>query len=607
VAIERNQRLTGRRAAGKRWHYYLGAALAVAPAVVPVAALAQTATGLPTREQIDQARRPAPEAPTRLRVDGDIERSPCALADPTYAAIKVTLTSATLNNLDPVSPADLAPAYRAYLNTEQPIAVVCDIRDAAATILRRQGYIAAVQVPAQRIEGGNVKFEVLYAKLTALRIKGDAGRDEGLVARYLSHIATGQVFNRIAAERYLLLARDIPGLDVRLSLSPAGTDPGDMIGEIAVRRTPVTFDANIQNYAPVETGRFGGQLRGEVNGLTGFGDRTSASIYATADVVEQRVVQVAHDFTVGGQGLRLGGRFTYAWSHPTLIGSAAAVEARSLFANFEASYPFIRRQALSLRGAFGFDYVDQNVTFNASPLSRDRVRVIYARLDADAIDLKGVGPRGTIGWRLAGTLEVRQGLDIFDASPNCLAAVSVCARLTPPGILGDPTATVARFYGLAEVRLAPRVTLAVLPRAQVASASVLSFEQISAGNYTVGRGYSPGVLAGDSGIGFQTELRHDRFAPIKRLNFDLQPYGFVDTQFIFKRFRLSAQDSEQVTSVGAGARINIADRARLDLTVAVPLRDVVAVRGGQRDVLARSGDVRFLMSLTTRLVPWSNR
>ena len=573
-----------------------------------VAAAAQVAPlgTLPTREEIDPARRQAEMPPTRLRVDGDIERSPCALNDPNYAAIRITLTSAIFNNLGPVSVAELEPAYRRYIGTEQPIAVVCDIRDAAATILRRQGYLAAVQVPTQRIEGGAVTFEVLYARLTALRLRGDAGANERQVARYLDHIVTGQVFNRIAAERYLLLARDIPGLDVRLSLKPAGTAPGDMIGEVSVRRTPWEADFNVQNYAPSETGRWGGQMRVQYNGLTGLGDRTTASLYSTADLAEQQVLQLGHDFAIGGQGLRLGGHFTYAWTAPDIGDTAASVRARSLIATLEASYPVVRSQALTLNTALGFDFVDQRVRYNAGigladqRLSEDRLRVLYGRLDIDAVDMRGTGPGGTIAWRLAGTLELRQGLDIFEASPNCLANVLNCAGgVVPPSLAdGNPTATVLRFSGLAEWRFARSMTLAVLPRAQISSAPLFSIEQFAAGNYTIGRGYAPGTLAGDSGVGFQAELRHDRLGILPEYQVGVQPYAFVDTEWVWNRGTLPGLDPLQVTSVGAGARLGWADKGRLDLTVAVPVRDPGPVQGG---------DVRVLVSLTTRIVPWGNR
>ncbi|MFZ4110131.1 MAG: ShlB/FhaC/HecB family hemolysin secretion/activation protein [Polymorphobacter sp.] len=571
----------------------------------PIAApaLAQVGTvGLPTREEIDPGRRQAPPAqPTaKLTVEGDIERSPCALADPSYAEVKVTLTAATFNNIGPVTAAELAPAWQRYVGREQPIAVICEIRDVAGTILRSKGYLAAVQVPVQRIEGGVVAFEILYARLIGVRVRGDAGRNERQIARYLDNLATGRAFNRFEAERYLLLARDIPGFDVRLALKPAGTAAGDMIGEVSVRRMPFEFDINVQNFAPAETGRFGGQARLQAHGLTGLADRTMVSFYSTADFKEQQVLQLGHDFGLGDQGLRLAGRFTYAWTRPGLGPNLPIVDARSLFANIEASYPIVRRQAFTLRGTAGLDFVNQNVDFAGQPLSTDRLRVGFVRLDADAVDLKGVGPGGAIGWRLFGSLEVRKGVDILSASPNCLANVASCiGAVAPPSLVdGDPEALVVRFSGGGEWRFARRMVLAISPRAQISSAPLFSFEAFAAGSYTIGRGYDPGVLSGDSGVGFVTELRHDRLGLLARYDIALQPYGFVDTEWVWNRNAPAGTDPQQVTSVGAGARIGLGDKLRLDLAAAVPLRDTGPTR---------AGDVRVLMSLTARLIPWSVR
>lgn len=279
------------------------AAVLLAFAAMPAAAQVGV-TGAPTREEIDPGRRPNFSQPTRLMVEGDIERSPCALAGPAYAAIKLTLTRADFNNLGPVSPAELEPIWKPLVGRELPISALCEIRDAVATQLRRQGYLAAVQVPAQRIEGGIVRFEVLYARLTTIRVRGDAGRNEALVVRYLNKLATGEPFNRIDAERYLLLARDLPGMDVRLALKPAGGNAGDMIGEISVRRRAVEADMVFTNLAPSQAGPWGGQLRVQANGLTGMGDHSFISYYATSDVREQQVLQGGHDFAVGGEGLR---------------------------------------------------------------------------------------------------------------------------------------------------------------------------------------------------------------------------------------------------------------------------------------------------------------
>jgi hemolysin activation/secretion protein len=66
-------------------------------------------------------------------------------------------------------------AWSPFVGSEQPVAVLCEIRDAAATMLRDKGYLAAVQVPTQQIENGVVRMETLYARITAIRARGETG------------------------------------------------------------------------------------------------------------------------------------------------------------------------------------------------------------------------------------------------------------------------------------------------------------------------------------------------------------------------------------------------------------------------------------------------
>ena len=579
----------------------LGALLAVMAG--PALAQLPGAAG-PTREEIDPSRRPQFTQPSRLFVDGDIERSPCALADPAYAAITLTISRASFNNLGPVPAAELESIWKPLVGKALPIAALCEIRDAAATHLRRLGYLAAVQVPAQRIEAGDVRFEVLYARLTAVRVRGNAGRNEGQVARYLNKLATGEPFNRIAAERYLLLARDLPGMDVRLALKPAGGAPGEMVGEVSVRRRPWEADLVLSNIAPSPTGPWGGQLRLQANGLTGMGDHSFISYYATSDFNEQQVLQAGHDFAIGGEGLRLAGRVTQAWTRPDLGAGTPPVDAETFFANVEASYPFKRSQAASLTGRAGVDLVNQTVDFNAAPLSRDRLRVAYARLDGEWQDMRGRGPGNTTAWRLGASLELRQGLDILGASPNCLANPAVCAGagVVPPSLIsGSPTATVLRFTGLAELRLTKFITIVVQPRGQIASGALFGFERFALGNYTVGRGYDPGVLTGDDGAAVNAELRHDPITVSQGLKLAVQPYLFVDAGWAWSRglgLGSGPANPASLVSTGGGARLVFGDRARLDVGGAVALKAAGPVS---------AGDVRLLVTLTARLLPWRTR
>jgi hemolysin activation/secretion protein len=141
--------------------------------------------------------------------------------------------------------------------------------------------------------------------------------------------------------------------------------------------------------------------------------------------------------------------------------------------------------------------------------------------------------------------------------------------------------------------------LALGARAQYAWKPLLSFEEYSAGNYTVGRGYDPGSLLGDRGFGTQAEARFGSRVPASANSAAVEGYAFWDYALVRNRDRLVVVDgSQHLNSVGGGARVNF-NRFALDAAVAVPLTRV--------GLLDKKPDPRFLVSLTSRLWPWSFR
>lgn len=571
-------------------------ALMLSSASLSCVAQAQTIppTGT-TREEIERARiRPqAPAVGQGVTVDSDFERAPCPLAEERYKGITFELREVQFGGMRSV-PLDLVrPAYADLVGKTISVAEICEIRDRAATILRREGYLAAVQVPPQRIENGVIRFDALIAKLVGVQVRGDAGTSEKMISSYLRHIQEQDVFNIREAERYLLLARDIPGLDVRLVLRPANGAPGEVIGEVDVVRTPIEIDTLVHNLGSRAAGRWSGLARVQLNGLTGMGDRTTFAFFSTADFDEQLVVQGGHSFKIGGEGLTFTADASYAWTDPSLV-PALDIKARTLSAFAELSYPFIRSQTANLIGSFGLNVINQNVDFNGIALNRDRLRVLYGRLDFDSIDAASVA--STIGysvseprWRVGGGLEIRQGIDL-GASERC-QPLQVCLLSRAAA---DPTAFVSRATALIEYRPIPRLTLSIAPRAQYAPHSLLSYEQYSVGNFTAGRGYDPGALTGDSGLGFQSEVRVGSLIPRKYDGFAFQPFAFADLGIVWNHVTAAA-DPQRLWSVGGGMRAAWGQRARLDLTLAAPLN---------RTPLQPERDVRLLVTLSTKLLPW---
>ncbi|WP_082697929.1 ShlB/FhaC/HecB family hemolysin secretion/activation protein [Novosphingobium fuchskuhlense] len=590
--------ISGRRRAKSALGRWLSSALVAGllgiGVVSPTALFAQVSTPTvsgPSRDELGGiTRAPAASAP-RLTVSGGIERSGCPLADPQFSQIKTTITTITFSGLKGAEASELDAAWKPLAGTPQPIAVLCEIRDAAATILRAKGYLAAVQVPVQRIENGQVRMEVLYARITSIRARGETRGAERKLMSYLGRLTRDDIFDRNRAERYLLLARDLPGYNVQLTLRPAGTAPGDLIGEVTVLRQKFVADVSVQNLSSAATGRWGGQVRTQAFGITGEGDATSISYYVTSDLREQRILQASHEFRPGSDGLLVGASLTYAWTRPDLGQSAggAVLDAHTLLASLYARYPLRRAQSGDFWLGGGFDLLNQTSTLIV-PLSDDRLRVLWARLDFDRVDLTRAEP----AWRFGGSLELRQGLAGLGASPSCLGA-ACNGRVPTSRFDAAPSATVVRGDVEYE-RAVGRFSLSVHPRGQYAFRKVLGFEAFAPGNYTVGRGYDPGMITGDSGLGVASELRGPHL-PIGRGNGPVvQPFAFFDAAWAWDR---DAGKPQRLSSVGGGLRADLGSRFRLDAKVAVPL-----VRAGFAN---RKPAPRVLVSLTTRLLPWGSR
>ncbi len=584
----------------------VGLSALAASLALPSAGLAQQTA--PTREELN---RQGIEAELRgdrnaVSVADEIERAPCPLAAEQFADLTFTFIRANFEGLGEVDASLLDASWADYVGQEIPVATICEIRDRAATALRAKGYLAAVQVPVQTIGEGAVQFDVLLARIRQVQVRGDAGASAGALQNYLNKLQSEKAFNTKEAERYLLLARDIPGLDVRLTLQPLpaeqGGRPGDVVGVFDVVSQPVVVDANIQNYGSQQIGRGGALARVRVNGLTGLGDETMLSAYTDLEFEEQFVVSGHHEFRVGAEGLTFGVAGTYALTQPDIVG-ANLFETQTFIGSAYARYPIIRSQAQNLALSVGGDLIDQSVEFSGLDFTEDNLRVGFVRLDlagSDEDSINGRGGYSAVEPKTAyyASLEVRQGLDILGASPSCGVGFVNCLTpgLIPPSRLdADPTGFLIRGETSATYRPVPEFGLTGRTRFQYSDDALLGYEQYSGGNFTIGRGYDPGAIIGDRGFGVQLEAFYGSLIPQSPDGFAFQPFVFFDLAQVTVN-NVGGDTSDRLASTGGGVRATIGRQASLDFAVAVPL---------ERTNFATSrGDVRALLSLTVQIEPW---
>ena len=564
---------------------WLIAGVSVGAVVAPPAA-AQVA--LPSRQEVTP---PTPEPRTESDVDVDASGAtpqPTCPFDRSDLRVSITRIELTRADGSPLQPeiaralADVAPP-----SGEQPIGVVCTIRDEANAALRRGGWVASVQIPAQEIADGVLRLQVVTARITEIRVRGDAGRYEALLRQRLAAIQALDPLNEREAERLLLLTGDVPGLDVALSLRPSGGEPGTVIGDLTVASRRFALFANAQNFNSRLLGRETIYARGELYGLTGLGDLTYLGASTTADLREQVIVQGGHIFgvDVAGTGSTLGLRGTYAWSRPDL--GALDLRTTTLIAGLDFVRPLIRSVRSNARARVGVDYIDQISRVgqgdDAVTLTRDKLRIAYVGLDADQqfIDING-----RTWFSVAGSAELRKGFDLLDASDRGFGGGDLTSRLE-----GDSRALVARGTLEATMFLGPIFSLAALGQVQWADDPLLNYEEYALGSLTIGRGYDPGANSGDRAAGVRTEVRADiPGLPIV----GAQLFGFYDHLYLRNLDRTRIEGARDFASVGGGVRVSLPNRLVLEVAYAKPLDRALVLD-------ERKPPARVLVSLTAQL------
>ncbi len=549
---------------------------------------------VPSREQVQP---PAPRASDasapRVRVDGSraAASAPCPLD---ALNIKADLRTVRFVAADgrplPGEIVRLLAPVTVTTPGEQAIGAVCTIRDRATEALRRAGYIASVQIPPQEITTGELQLAVVLAKITEVRVRGEPGHYRDALLQRIEQLKALDPLNERDAERILLLAGDIPGLDVQLSLRPAGTAPGAVIGDLTIARRQFTLLANVQNYGSRQLGRETGYVRGELYGVLTPTDIAYAGFSTTAQTREQKVAQGGYITGIGSSGLTVGGRINYAWSRPDL--GQLDLRSQSVIAGVDVSMPLLRSVTRSLNIGGGGEIIEQRTRVygggtGSAPLNRDKLRIAFLRASGN---LRVRQSDGRDRFALAGVVEIRRGLGILNATPR--GQTSSASGYVPSRFGADPQAFVVRSI-IDATASAGAFSIATTARSQWANHPLLNFEEFAIGNLSVGRGYDPGSNSGDRAIGLANELRVA--LPISR-SLPVQLFGFGDIIWLQNLDRASTERRRRLRSAGGGARLTLPGRMVLEVAYAHPFdRALTFAEAPPPD--------RLLVSLTAQFSP----
>jgi len=456
--------------------------------------------------------------------------------------------------------------YEQRIGTETSLAEIYNIAEEIQRLYRKDGFfLARAIVPAQTSSEGRFRIQVFEGYVSDVVVEGDIGRAGNLVKDYLRNLPSERPLTLKTLERYLLLVNDIPGVVAKGTLRPATDQVGAAQLIASVERRVFDGMLTVDNLGSSFTGVWEASALLSLNSFTSLGDGWTLGglLSDPSDGFaenNQRVIQAGGSVRPWSSGIYIKSLFSLGHSNPG--GNIAELDVISdkMLVSAIVGYPIIRSRDLNLFVEAGLDVIntDTNI-FDDITFSRDKLRVLHLTAFGDYHDAW----RGSNFWSLG----LRQGLPFLDASES---GDEFLSRSDGSGVFTTLNMKVSRLQQI----FGP---FALLGKAagQYAFSSVLIDEELGVGGTRFGRGYNPGELSGDHGVGATLEFQYTR--PVEhRFLHRYQLFGFYDFGNVWDR---GTGLSDSLSSAGGGVRAWFTPRFSVELALAKPLTHE-SLRGG---------------------------
>lgn len=468
--------------------------------------------------------------------------------------------------------------YAPLLGKDITLADILNVADQIEARYRARGYLLVrAFVPPQRVKDGVFTINVVEGYLASVTVQGADNRTRRLIGEYLDPARSARPLTLLAMERGLLMSNDIPGVVATGVLRPAPDAPG--ASDLVVDTSQPWIEGGVA--ADNRGSRFSGlwtiNADVELNSIFGA-DQLSGNVTLSPSSIDQVAGQLRYRTAIGSEGLigSVIGSVTHGQPGSTL--TAFNVLTDSWAVGPRLTFPLIRSRAETLILDGGITVQDARVGLLGTGFSHDQWRVL---------DIGGSYQLANVlGGSWTSTLDIAQGLPILGETPNRVPSPSGPVPnpiLSRVGGLTDFT-KVTGFTRLA-VPLIGAFSTVLTVQGQYAFVPLITGEQVTFGGSQIGRGYDPGAITGDDGLGGSAEFRYD-FHFADSFVRALEPYVFADgaESWYIQRGPAASKSllDQSIGSVGGGIRIWLPYNFTASTEVARTLSPVIGSDGGKR-------------------------
>lgn len=488
------------------------------------------------------------------------------------AKIKFHLNRIILKGNTVFSEHELLPLYQSYLHKKISLQDLQQITDLITKKYRESGYILSrTIIPPQAIKNGIVHLQIIEGYISKVEIKGYAGNKKIIVMKFAKHILESRPLNIKVLERYVLLANDVPGLDVKAVITPSANVPGSADLTLIPESQKASLSYIFNNYGT----RFIGpnQITASVTGFSMLmsGDSNTVRAVQTSHNTELQFLEGVHTNYIGTSGLSLTIDGNYTKTHPLFTLQPLNIVGMAFQFYTDLIYPVLRQRSTNFFVHGMVNYQNVNSTLAGFPFYQDRFRNVTLGGSFQNVDsYYGVN---------SFSLDYSHGFPFFGAHTHALQS-----RPNGQTIFNKINLTLSRLQGLTE-----RFSFLGSMQAQYSPDPLLATMQYGFGGPLYGRGYDPSEIIGDKALASKFELRFDTTPGFRFLN-TIQYYLFYDAGVVWNNDSINLAAKLSATSAGFGLRFGFTSVMTGEFYIGKPLtlNQAVLVALGEKPHMART-------------------
>ncbi|MCE9521480.1 MAG: hypothetical protein K8S25_03500, partial [Alphaproteobacteria bacterium] len=468
--------------------------------------------------QYEKAPKP-PRPTTTIKVPTLDSQAAPANAD----AVRFVLKSVDIDGNSVLSDDVLGRPFAALIGQEVSLAQMYAAANDITRLYVNAGYALSLAfVPAQEVKGGAVRVRVVEGYIGDVEFQDERSFHSKLWGGFAERLQASRPLKTADLERYLLLANDLAGVEVKSVFERMEGDPGATKLVMMIERKLVDAGIEVNNRGSDAIGPVRVQAHVALNSVLGAEERFSVFGVRVPDGEELSYLAWRFDVPLTSDGLGFG--FDVSRSHSKVgepVNPALDFQTDGWTGNASFSYPILRSRAQNLYASLGLNYKDLNSDIISVENSHDTMTVIVAGVDYDTHDRWG----GLL--QASGALHV--GLGVFGATDENDPKSS---RLGASGQFIRLEGSVSRLQSLR-----PNLHVFTQVDAQIADGALLVSEQCGYGGADIGRAFDPYELTGDHCLKGLAEIRYDvplGSVGMARILDTAQLYGLADFGFVFK-------------------------------------------------------------------------